>query len=54
MEEVKQRHFQEDEMIEIILNLCRDIYPYFKNRGIEYVVAHEFTHFLQPNHSKKF
>ena len=21
---------------------------------IEYVVAHEFTHFLQPNHSKKF
>ena len=21
---------------------------------VEYVVAHEFTHFLQPNHSKKF
>ena len=21
---------------------------------IEYVVVHEFTHFLQPNHSKKF
>lgn len=25
--------------------------PYF---CIEYVVVHEFTHFLQPNHSKKF
>lgn len=21
---------------------------------IEYVVVHEFTHFLQPNHSKNF
>ena len=21
---------------------------------IEYVVVHEFTHFLQPNHSRKF
>lgn len=91
-EEVKQRYFEDDELIDIILNLCKDIYPYFEKLGvkypqikfrtmvsqwgnchfkkgiltfnknlvcapiecIEYVVAHEFTHFLQPDHSKKF
>ncbi len=27
---------------------------YAPKRCVEYVVWHEFTHFLQPNHSKKF
>ncbi len=91
-EEEKRRYFEEDELIDIILNLCKEIYPYFKNLGvkypqikfrlmvsqwgnchfrkgiltfnkylafaplecIEYVVAHEFTHFIHPNHSKDF
>ncbi|MBO5020918.1 MAG: DUF45 domain-containing protein [Clostridia bacterium] len=88
----QKKYFTEDEVKKLILNLCKKVYPYFKNRGIkyptikfrrmvsqwgncrsekgvltfntnlmyapteciEYVVWHEFTHFLQPNHSCKF
>ena len=86
------RCFEDDELKECILNLCKQVYPYFENKGVkypeikfkkmvsrwgschtlkgvltfntnliyapkecvEYVVLHEFTHFLQPNHSKWF
>lgn len=87
-----QQYFSENELKEYILTLCRKIYPYFDNLGVEYpqivfkkmvsrwgscqpqkgtltfntqlmyappeciiyVVMHEYTHFLQPNHSYKF
>ncbi len=86
------QYFKEDEVCNVILELCKKIYPYFCELGvkfpvirfkrmvsqwgnchskkgiltfntnlmyapiecIEYVIAHEFTHFLQPNHSDKF
>ena len=85
-------YFSEKEVTEVIIKLCNEIYPYFKEKGIpypqikfrsmvsqwgncrkekgiltfnknlmyapydciEYVVMHEFTHFLQPNHSALF
>ena len=85
-------YFSEDEVKEKILRLCETVYPYYKEKGIqypqikfrkmvsrwgschtqkrvltfntnlmyapkeciEYVVYHEFTHFLQGNHSRKF
>lgn len=88
----QKQYFTEDEVKELILNLCEQVYPYYQakrikypeikfrkmvsrwgschsQRGIltfntnlmyaplecvEYVVYHEFTHFLQPNHSSKF
>ena len=91
-EQVNKKYFNEDEIKDVILKLCKNIYPYFESRGIEhpkikfrkmvsrwgscnitkkvltfninlmyapagcieYVVLHEFTHFLQPNHSSKF
>ncbi|MDD6484716.1 MAG: DUF45 domain-containing protein [Clostridiales bacterium] len=90
--EPKKQYFTEDEVKDIILALCKKVYPYFEKQGvkypqikfrkmvsrwgschcekgiltfntnlmytpiecIEYVVLHEFTHFLQPNHSGKF
>lgn len=86
------KYFDEQEIKDVILNLCKKAYPYFELRGIEYpeikfkkmisrwgschskrkiltfninlmyarlecieyVVLHEFTHFLVPNHSSKF
>lgn len=99
LEKIKKResvaaieYFSEEEICDVILNLCEKVYPYFRDRGIaypqikfrrmvsqwgncrskkgiltfnknlmyapyeciEYVVMHEFTHFLQPNHSKLF
>jgi len=88
----KKQYFNEEEICEIILKLCDDVYPYFEKRGVKYpkvkfrkmvslwgscnstkgvltfninlmyappecvkyVVLHEFTHFLQANHSDKF
>jgi len=88
----QKMYFHEQEIREIILEKCEEIYPYFEKRGvpfpqirfrkmvsrwgscnstggilcfntnlmyappecIEYVVLHEFVHFLQPNHSAKF
>ena len=88
----KIRYFAEDEIRDVILDLCKKAYPYFEKKGIkypqikfrkmtsrwgschpakgiltfntnlmyappecvEYVVLHEFTHFLQANHSKAF
>lgn len=85
-------YFCEDEIQNIILDLCEKVYPKFEKQGvkypkikfrkmvsrwgschtikgiltfntflmyapiecIEYVVLHEFTHFLQANHSDKF
>lgn len=85
-------HFDEAEIREVIENMCREVYPYFCEKGvaypkikfrkmvscwgncrpkqgiltfntnlrfaqtdcIRYVVYHEFTHFLQANHSSKF
>ncbi|MBE7036034.1 MAG: M48 family metallopeptidase [Ruminococcaceae bacterium] len=85
-------YFAEEEIRDVILDLCRKAYPYYEKKGIaypqikfrkmvsrwgschaikgvltfntnlmyaplicvEYVVWHEFTHFLQQNHSKKF
>lgn len=85
-------HFDESEIREVIENMCREVYPYFCEKGvaypkikfrkmvscwgncrpkqgiltfntnlrfaqtdcIRYVVYHEFTHFLQANHSSKF
>lgn len=90
--EEKKQYFSESEVKELILRLCREVYPYYESLGIkypeikfrkmisrwgschtkkyiltfninlmyapieciEYVVLHEFTHFLQPNHSKLF
>ncbi len=87
-----KQYFSETEIRETISGICREIYPYFREKGIpfpqikfrkmvsrwgschttkgiltfnlnlmyapkeciEYVVYHEFTHFLVPNHSKKF
>lgn len=86
------KFFDEEEIKEVILDLCKKVYPYFELKGIsypdikfkkmvsrwgschvkrniltfninlmyaplrcvEYVVFHEFTHFLVPNHSAKF
>lgn len=88
----KKQYFADDEIRDVILKLCSEAYPYFKERDIsfpkirfrrmvscwgscnsqkgiltfstnliyapeecvKYVVLHEFTHFLQPNHSKAF
>lgn len=86
------QYFAESEIREIVLGVCRKVYPYYERLGIafpqirfrkmvsqwgncraktgiltfntalmyvplaciEYVVLHEFTHFLQQNHSKEF
>ncbi len=86
------RHFTETEIREIIISICKEAYPHFENKGVdfpkikfrkmvsrwgschtkkgiltfntnlmyaplectEYVVYHEFAHFLVPNHSSKF
>jgi len=93
-EEITQQteYFKEDELKRIIVEFSNKVYPYFKNKGVEYpkikfrkmvsrwgschtqkkiltfnlnlkfaprecveyVILHEFTHFLVPNHSKKF
>lgn len=92
-EEIPQKqYFSEDEVRQVVLELCKMVYPYFERRGvafpriqfrkmvsrwgschsvkgiltfninlmyvpvecIEYVVLHEFCHFLQANHSKLF
>lgn len=88
----QKQYFTEDEIKEQIVRLCKEVYPYFQDRGVGYpeikfrkmvsrwgscnclkgvltfninlmyapieciecVVYHEFTHFLQPNHSSKF
>jgi len=85
-------YFSECEVKKLTLIICERVYPYFKEKGIEYpqikfkkmvsqwgncnvkkgiltfntnlvyapmdcieyVVLHEFTHFLQPNHSIHF
>ncbi len=90
--EEKVQYFEENEICEFIISLCKKVYPCFEKRGvkypeikfrkmvsqwgncrrengiltfnknlmyappecIEYVVLHEFTHFLQPNHSRLF
>ncbi len=87
-----KHYFSEEEVRRLICELCKDVYPYFESKGveypqikfrrmvsrwgschtakgiltfntnlmyasvecIEYVVLHEFTHFLQANHSKQF
>ena len=87
-----RQHFAEDEIRDVVLGLCKKVYPYYEKLGIafpqirfrkmvsqwgncrakegiltfntaliyvpleciEYVVYHEFTHFLQQNHSKLF
>lgn len=86
------QYFTEDELKNGILNMCRQVYPYFEDvlkefpritfrkmkscwgscrpaKGaltfntnlmyapkdcVSYVVCHEFTHFIQPNHSPQF
>ena len=86
------KYFSEDEVRQVITELCKKVYPYFEKRGvvfpqkkfrrmvsrwgschsvkailtfnlnlmyvppecIEYVVLHEFCHFLQANHSTLF
>ena len=86
------QYFSEEEIRDVVICICKKVYPYFEKFGIkypeikfrkmvsrwgschpqkgiltfnlnlmytpleciEYVVLHEFTHFLQPNHSKKF
>lgn len=91
-EKPKYQYYTESEVKEVILELCKKVYPYYKIKGIkfpqikfrkmvsrwgschpqkgilnfntnlmfspfeciEYVVYHEFTHFLQANHSSKF
>ncbi len=88
----QKKYFDENEIRQVVLDLCKQIYPAFEKRGvefpvirfrkmksqwgncrpkegiltfntqliyvpqecIEYVVAHEFAHFLQPNHSALF
>ncbi len=88
----KIQQFGENEIIDVISSVCKRVYPYFKEKGIEYpvikfrkmvsqwgncypkkgvltfntnlmyasyecieyVVLHEFTHFLEANHSGKF
>ncbi len=87
-----KQYFKENEIRDVILTLCKQVYPYFEGRGvkypeikframvsrwgschtqkriltfntnlmyaprecIEYVVFHEFTHFLEANHSARF
>ena len=86
------QYFAEGEIREVVLGVCKKVYPYYERFGIafpqirfrkmvsqwgncrakqgiltfntalmyapieciEYVVHHEFTHFLQQNHSKLF
>ena len=86
------RYFEDHEIRDVVLALCKKVYPYYECRGIafpqirfrkmvsqwgncrshegiltfntalvyapmecvEYVVLHEFTHFLQANHSAAF
>lgn len=86
------QYFREDEIRDVITDICKKVYPCFENRGvkypiikfrkmvsrwgscnyvkgivtfntslmyapyecIEYVVYHEFCHFLEANHSKAF
>ena len=88
----QKQYYTEDELKELILALCNNVYTYYEKQGIkhpeikfrkmvsrwgschtkkgiltfstnlmyapaeciEYVVWHEFTHFLQPNHSTRF
>ena len=88
----KKEYFSENEIKEVICEICMEVYPYFEKLGIDYpkikfrkmtsrwgscqtqkkiltfntnlrfapleciryVVLHEFTHFLQANHSPKF
>ena len=88
----RKQYYTENEVKQLIMSLCNQVYPYYKKRGIiypeikfrrmvsqwgnchlqkgiltfntnlmyapieciEYVVWHEFTHFLQPNHSTRF
>ncbi len=87
-----KQYFAEEEICGVIQKIFDEVYPYFKEKGIEYpqikfrrmvsqwgncrkergiltfnknlmyapydcieyVVMHEFTHFLQPNHSQLF
>ena len=91
-EQPQKQYFADSEIREVILKLCKKLYPPFEKRGIkypqirfrrmvsrwgschpvkgiltfntnlmyapteciEYVILHEFTHFLQANHSGKF
>lgn len=86
------KYFNESEIRVLVLELCKQVYPYYEAKGIEYpkivfrklkskwgschvvnkqltfnenlmyaprecieyVVYHEFTHFLVPNHSSSF
>lgn len=86
------QYYSEKDLKELVIGLCREVFPYFEKRGvkypeikfrkmvsqwgnchptkgiltfstnlvyaplecIEYVVMHEFTHFLQANHSSGF
>lgn len=86
------QYYSEKELKELIIRLCREVFPYFEKRGVkfpvikfrrmvsqwgncrtdkgiltfntnliyapiecvEYVVMHEFAHFLQANHSSLF
>ena len=88
----RKQYFSAEEIRALILEMCKNAYPYFGKMGVkyptvrfrkmvsrwgschtvkgvltfntqlmyapiecvEYVVLHEFTHFLQANHSKKF
>ena len=91
-EKPRVQYYDTEELQELITNLCKDVFPYFEKKGvefpvikfrkmvsqwgncyptkrvltfntnlvyapiecIEYVVMHEFTHFLQANHSPLF
>lgn len=91
-EKEKIQYFEQEELKEAILELCKRVYPYFESRRIEfpqikfkkmvsmwgscypqrgiltfnlnlmyapiecieYVVLHEFTHFICADHSKRF
>lgn len=88
----KTRHFDEEELKNVILDICKKVYPHFESRGVafpiikfrkmvsrwgscnyvkgivtfstslmyapyecvEYVVLHEFCHFLKADHSPLF
>ncbi len=88
----QKRYFSKEEIQNVILTICKKVYPYYEHLGIkypqikfrsmvsrwgschpakgiltfninlmyapneciEYVVLHEFTHFLHANHSAKF
>lgn len=90
--ETQTRYFTLEELKETVLEMCKEIFPYYESRGVarpeikfrkmkaawgnchfksgvitfntalvfapyecvKYVVAHEFTHLLVPNHSKDF